>query len=129
MDRNDLVGLWLGQAAGLRAIGEDLAAEYSELHAVQLRALVREEQWGEKKLLTVTEAAARSGLSPGYLRHLLGSGALANAGRPSHPRIRVEDVPRRKRRRGRPREVASLHDPAAGVLSLFQALREEETGN
>ena len=117
----DLIEVWLAEAVALRGIGEDLAAEYAELHALQLRVRLRQEaEEGQGRgLLTVTEAAARSGLSTGYLRSLLSSGAVKNVGRPSHPRIRAEDLPQRKRRRYWPRRRHPWHDPDAGILSIF----------
>jgi len=121
MDSIDLVEFWMAEAVGLRAIGEDLAAEYSELHALQLRVRLREGMGkGEGgELLTVRQAARRSGFTTGHLRYLLVTGKVPNAGQPSHPRIRPQDLPRRQRGKGRPKERELHHDPARGILSLF----------
>ncbi|HEU4630159.1 MAG TPA: hypothetical protein VFS08_10465, partial [Gemmatimonadaceae bacterium] len=49
----------------------------------------------ENETLTLAEAALASGYSVDHLRHLVSSGAIANAGRKHAPRVRAGDLPRK----------------------------------
>ena len=48
------------------------------------------------EVLTLDEAAARSGYSPSHLGRLVRQGTIPNAGRAHAPRIRARDLPPRK---------------------------------
>ena len=51
----------------------------------------------QASLLTLREAAARSGYSEEHLGKLIRQGALPNAGRKGSPRVRVGDLPKKPR--------------------------------
>jgi len=57
-----------------------------------LDAVVRDERM---ELLTLTQAALRSGYSPDSLGRMVRSGKLANLGRKNAPRVRAADLPRK----------------------------------
>lgn len=86
----ELVGAWLAEADVLERYGDQRVAEVLRLHAAEVREAVRA---SESELLTLTEAAAESGYSEDWLRHLVANGKVPNAGRKGAPRIRRVDLP------------------------------------
>ncbi len=74
-------------------------------------------QTADQAVLTLAEAAARSGYSTGHLGRLVRQGKIPNAGHPRSPRVRVVDLPARpsavvaERRPGK-------YDPATDARSL-----------
>ncbi len=52
-------------------------------------------QTADQAVLTLAEAAARSGYSTGHLGRLVRQGKIPNAGQPRSPRVRVVDLPAR----------------------------------
>ena len=96
MNRAEFFGKWTAEAETLRRHGavvpgaelcEDLLADVTELLDGEGR-----------ELLTVAEAARRSGYSADHLGRLVRMGSIPNAGRINAPRIRVSDLPRRSLR-------------------------------
>ena len=71
----------------------------------------------DDELLTLPQAAERSGISEEHLGRLVRDGKVPNAGRKGRPRIRVADLPRRTRR-----AVAApgrgAYDPSADARAL-----------
>lgn len=68
------------------------------------------------RILTLREAAARTGYSVDHLARLIRQGKLSNAGRHKAPRIRVGDLPQR-------RQFARKRSSAYSVVTDAQALR------
>lgn len=66
--------------------------------------------------LTLTEAADRSGYSPGHLGRLVSQGTIPNAGRLHAPRVRAVDLP--KRAKNPARGKSRSYDPIADARSL-----------
>lgn len=91
--------------------GADLVDEI----LTDLRAVMASEQ---ESLLTLEEAAERSGYSRDHLGRLVREGKLPNAGRRGSPRIRVGDLPRKPPGRLAER-TPKLYDPEADARTLL----------
>lgn len=89
-----LPGQWRDFAAQLRAVAAEGQARALEQAAQQLETALTAEQ---NEVLTLAEAAVRSGLSQDHLRRLVAQGAIPQAGRKGAPRIRTGDLPRKPR--------------------------------
>jgi hypothetical protein len=78
------------EAAALSAF-----ANTAQLCDLVLRDLETIRTTAGAELLTLTEAACRSGYTREHLGRLVASGAIPNAGRRNAPRIRAADLPRK----------------------------------
>ena len=87
----DLSQSWRRRAEGLRPFAE-AAARAFEMAADELEEALDAE--GDE-LVTITEAARRSGFSPDHLGRLVREGKVPNHGRPHAPRVCLADVPRK----------------------------------
>ncbi|MGI8497329.1 MAG: hypothetical protein ACR2OG_07090 [Gemmatimonadaceae bacterium] len=74
------------------AFGDEARARALEWAALRIEAA---QHAGAGELLTLGDAARRSGYSADHLARLVRSGRLPNAGRPHAPRIRLVDLPLR----------------------------------
>ena len=88
-----LAARWLGESERLDALGCTEAAQTSRQLALELQEAVRA---AEDEELTLSEAARVSGYSERRLRELIADGAIPNAGEKGRPRIRREDLPRKR---------------------------------
>ena len=84
-----LANKWRDEAALFRRRGLHQAAELLESLAADLEAAVREYRLAA---LTLTEAAAESGLRYDTLQKKVSRGELQNAGAPRSPRVRRCDL-------------------------------------
>ncbi len=84
-----LVESWREEAALFRRRGLNQAADVAESYAADLEAAVRE--YG-LAMLTLTEAAAESGLKYDTIQGKVASGEIPNAGRRGSPRVRRCDL-------------------------------------
>lgn len=103
------------KAAELRdSFGDEARARALEWAASLLEGAIREHA---DELLTLAQAALRSGYSSEHLARLLREGRLPNAGRRGSPRIRAGDLPVRP-----PRTVAApgtrTYDPVADARAI-----------
>lgn len=64
----------------------------------------RVESRSNDTLLTLREAAGRSGYSVDHLARLVRQGSILNAGKKHAPRVRLADLPRRPKRFGESRQ-------------------------
>ena len=87
----DLSQNWRRRAEELRPFAEPAARAF-KMAADELEEALDAE--GDE-LVTITEAARRSGFSPDHLGRLVRDGKVPNRGRPHAPRIRLADVPRK----------------------------------
>ena len=85
-----------GEAALFRRRGLREPADLVESIAEDLEAAIERE---EEEPLTLTQAAAESGLSYSTLQQYVSQGRLPNAERSGSPRIRRKDLPTRGARR------------------------------
>jgi hypothetical protein len=108
-----LAEAWLQDAATLRLYGDDRGAQICLLHAEAVRAMAR--STGDEPL-PLEQAAAESGYSADRLRHMIGEGKIANAGRKGSPRIRRADLPVKP---GRAKPAVSGFDAGAFARSLL----------
>lgn len=82
------------KAAELRDdFGDDARARTLEWAACQIEDAIRD---SEDALLTLAEAALRSGYSPDHIARLIREGKIPNAGRRGAPRVRAGDLPSRR---------------------------------
>lgn len=72
-------------------------------------------------ILSLEAAALRSGYSKEHLARLIRQGKIPNAGRRGTPRIRVEDLPRRRSNLGRQPEPS--YNPKADAWAIRDRLR------
>ena len=72
----------------------------------------------EKKLYTLSQAAAMCNLSVDHLGRLVREGKLPNAGRRGAPRIRGADLPQPRLRESVATSRGSSYDPAADARKL-----------
>ena len=107
----ELMRKWEHDASTLEEYSDARGAEVCRLHIAELREAIRAE---EEQPLTVSQAAAESGLSADYLRHKVADGDIPNAGQKGAPRIRRRDLPRK--RRGRLAVGVSPERVAADIL-------------
>jgi hypothetical protein len=114
MTPKELLERWRQDAELLDGYGATQLATTCRRHADDLAAVLRSV---EDDALDLAAAAQVSGYSPDRLRHLVASGAIANAGRKGSPRIRRGDLPI-KRRGG-----AGGFDAAAVAGDLLSAAR------
>jgi hypothetical protein len=123
-----LVATWRAEAEGLRRRYEmtQLAA-LCETHAAELEeALAR----STGRLLTLREGAAESGYSVAYLRVLLASGALPQAGRRGAPRLLSTDLPRKPERQVEgPAEPGSSFDARAAARGALSGVASPRRGS
>ena len=88
----ELLEQWERDAATLRRRGATVQGDTLAQCCEELRIARRAEL---EELLTLTQVAQLSGYSKDYLRELLYTGTIPNAGRKNAPRIRRRDVPRK----------------------------------
>jgi hypothetical protein len=93
MTRDELLGKWRAEAETMRRRGvlADGAALCDEILR-DVEGVLRSE---EEQLLTLEQAAERSGYSVEHLGRMVREGRIRNAGRKGSPRIRAGDLPRR----------------------------------
>jgi len=93
MTRQELLGKWeaLREEWSRRGFIAPVGQVVSELLA-DLEAVSRDEGM---ELLTLTQAALRSGYSPDTLGRMVANGTLQNMGRKNAPRVRAVDLPRK----------------------------------
>jgi hypothetical protein len=72
----------------------------------------------DEQVLTLAEAARRTGYSAEHLARLIRQGKLPNAGVPNRPRIRAGDLPRRPDR-ALAASAPAAYDPAADARTLL----------
>lgn len=89
---DDLVSRWRDEASILRCRGAPTQADVLEGCARELEQVLAED-W--ETPLTLRAAAAVSGYSPDHLGRLVKDGKLRNYGRPSAPKVRPGDLPRK----------------------------------
>jgi hypothetical protein len=90
---DDLIDDWTRRRDEAAAIGA--LAPTAQLCDLVLRDLQMMRTAAQDELLTLTEAARRSGYSREHLSRLVGLGTIPNAGRRNAPRIRAADLPRK----------------------------------
>ncbi|MBX6330911.1 MAG: hypothetical protein IRY91_03585 [Gemmatimonadaceae bacterium] len=115
--------MWRARADQLRLVAADAQARSFELAAEELEHLLRTIA---DEVLTLAEAALRSGYSVDHLARLIRLGKLPNAGRRGAPRIRAADLPRRIDVVARAR---TGYDPDADARSLRLGSRPGEFAN
>jgi hypothetical protein len=108
-----LVGVMREKAAELRSLEAAGQAAGIEWAARLLEGALRE---AADATLTLEQAAAESGYSGEYLRKLIATGELSQAGRKGAPRVRRADLPRKATRN------PGVYDAAADALSLVQRM-------
>jgi len=86
---DDLIEAWRAQAAQYDRDGVTVGARLLERVADELEAIAGGE------IVTLAEAAARSGYTPDHLRRLVKAGRLTNVGRRHAPRYRARELPRK----------------------------------
>ncbi len=93
MTRHDFEAKWttLREEWSRRGFSAPVGPIVAELLA-DLEAVAREEGM---ELLTLTQAALRSGYSPDTLGRMVANGTLQNMGRKNAPRVRAVDLPRK----------------------------------
>ena len=107
--------LWRERAEVIhRYARAEAQAEIWKLAADELDAELQNQA---DELLTLIDAARRSGYSPDHLGRLVRNGKLANRGRPHAPKIRAGDLPRRSRRVAE--TPSEAYDPIADARSLM----------
>ena len=84
-----LVESWREEAALFRRRGLNQAADVAESYAADLEAAVREYRLAT---LTLTEAAAETGLKYDTIQRKVASREIPNAGSPGSPRVRRCDL-------------------------------------
>jgi hypothetical protein len=84
----------------------------------RVRAMLAED---DEKLLTLAEAARRTGYSEDHIGRLVRIGKLPNAGAPNRPRVRAADLAGLPRRNSRSFATTShiAYDPAADARALL----------
>lgn len=93
MNRREFFAKWSADAETLRRHGALVkGAELCDELLADVSAMLDSEG---KELLTVAEAARRSGYSADHLGRLVRLGSIPNAGRMNAPRIRTSDLPRK----------------------------------
>ena len=83
---------WRTRADILRQYGSETAAMALEACAAELEAAWRRK---DDTIVTLAEAARKSGYSAHHLGRLVREGKIPNAGRPGAPRIALRDLPRK----------------------------------
>lgn len=113
MDRvGDVIARWSARHDEFRRFGAHV--DGARLCAEILADLERLASADDEDLLSLEEAAARSGYSADHLGRLVRQGRIPNAGRPHAPRIRAKDLPRK---------AGALPPPVSG--SILNATRAE----
>lgn len=94
MTRDELVARWVAQREAFRRTQAVVdGASLADLFVADLGDL---EQTAETVVLTLDEAAKRSGYSVEHLGRLIRQGVVSNAGRKGAPRIYARDIPARR---------------------------------
>jgi hypothetical protein len=75
----------------------------------------------ETEALRIGEAARRCGLSVDHIGRLVRNGEVPNAGRKHAPRVRICDLPRRRRIRAIVASADIGYDPVADARSLLES--------
>lgn len=114
MTHSELLTAWRDRARELEQYAP-AAARAFVVAADELEACVRA---AEGEALTLAAAAAESGYSADHLRHLVASGAIANAGRRGAPRIRRRDLPKRVGA-----DKSSEYSPTSDAIALASRRR------
>jgi hypothetical protein len=123
---SELVTEWRARARTLERVGDPNCARLWTLAADELAAAIDVEA---EAALTLREAAKRTGYTADHLAALIKRRVIPNAGRSGAPRIRVADLPPRKRPGGpgrppRPRLVKAVE--AVRRLSLSSNEESEQ---
>lgn len=106
-----LPAVWRTEADRLERYAPAAAQAFRDA-ALALESALRAER---DEVLTLSEAARRSGLSVDRVRHLVAEGTIPNAGRKHAPRVRVADLPRKATAR---RPAPTLYDVDADARRL-----------
>ena len=124
MKPEDFISKWSTEAEALQRRGAMVngAALCAELLA-DFEVVMAAEGAAE---LNLKEAARESGYSAGYLGRLVRLGRIPNAGRPSAPRIRRNDLPRKVSSLPSPRSRATLLGATRGQIA--RSVVESEKG-
>ena len=108
----------LGMFVDAAAIAGEIVADLSEI--VSSEAM---------EVLTLTEAARRSGYSAGHLGREIRAGRIPNAGRLNAPRLLVRDLPRRAGVFHPAHSMAILRSPKRRVaVSVVHSTQEHDDG-
>ena len=113
-DLHALIKRWRTDAACLRLYGAVGQADLLETVAREVEEAASSEA---ERVLTLAQAAERTGYTVDHLGRLLREGRIPNVGRRSAPRIRVADLPRRPR--GLSQGINDAYDPTADARSLM----------
>jgi hypothetical protein len=121
-----LVATWRTEAEGLRRrYGLAQLAALCETHAAELEeALAR----STGRLLTLKEASVESGYSVAYLRVLLASGALTQAGRRGAPRLLSSELRSKHKPAGSRSAAPSSFDPVAAARAAISRRGDARDG-
>ena len=93
MTRTEVLARWAARAEEFKRLGAMVDGYRLVAQLIsELEILFREE---DSELLTLEQAAEHSGYSVDHLARSLRSGAVPNAGRKGHPRVRRGDLPRK----------------------------------
>jgi len=118
--RAELRDRWEQRKVVLAECGDIRTVRVITLFLADLEDLARDE---DDRLLTLKQAADRSGYNAEYLGRLLREGKLQNAGRKGAPRVRLGDLPRRPMN-GFAETERKLYDAGADARSLLSRLGE-----
>lgn len=108
-----LPSAWRERAEDLKRWGADGAACALEHAAEELERVLAAES---ETLLTLTEAAARTGYSRDHIGRLIRRGTVPNAGRKNAPKVRLRDLSAIKPKLAAP--SVDEYDPASDARSL-----------
>ena len=124
MTPTEFLAKWIAEADAMQRRGvmvngagllAELLADFKKVHTSQAHAV-----------LSLPEAASRSGYSIEHLGRLVREGRIANAGRRGAPRIRAADLPRKP-----PALVPAgprAYDPRADARTLLDRQRGDSNG-
>lgn len=109
----DLPAAWRERAEDLKRWGASGPACALERAAEELERVLAAES---ETLLTLTEAAERTGYSRDHIGRLIRTGAVPNAGRKNAPKVRLRDLSTIKPKLAAP--SVDGYDPASDARSL-----------
>jgi hypothetical protein len=121
----DLPAAWRARAEDLKHwAAADGAACALERAAEELERVLKAEA---ETLLTLTEAAARTGYSRDHIGRLVRTGAVANAGRKNAPKVRLGDLSAIKPKLASP--LAGAYDPDSDARGLRRSAVRSNHGS